>query len=237
MTIDGPAASGKSTTARRVARTLGWLYLDTGAMYRSMAVKVLQEGIALEDAERIGRLAEKTRIELMPTGSGTRVLLDGTDVTSSIRTPEIDGAVGPVCEVPRVREILVQQQRRIGGHGNVVAEGRDMGTVVFPDADVKFFMVASLEQRAERRLRDMSAQGIEVRLTDLKEEISKRDDRDSRRSHSPLKQAEDAFLLDTTTLSVDEQVSFVIEQIRCRGGLDGNANHRKRETGEAEKSR
>ena len=231
VTIDGPAASGKSTTARRVAEILGWLYLDTGAMYRSMAVKVVRAGVSLEEEEAISKLAEATQIELIPDTSGTHVRLDGKDVTNAIRTPEIDRAVGPVCEIPRVREILVEQQRRIGAKGNLVAEGRDMGTVVFPDAELKFFMIASIEARAERRRKDMAAQGIEVDVGALKTEIARRDARDSNRSHSPLKKAEDAILINTTVMDVDAQVEFVIEHVRLRGGITSETGSTANEKG------
>lgn len=214
VTIDGPAASGKSTTARLVARELGWLYLDSGAMYRALTVKVLREKVSLDDIEKIGRLAEKTEIELVPSDDGVRVFLDGEDVTLDIRQPNVDRAVGPVCEVARVRRVMVSLQRKMGEGGNVVAEGRDMGTVVFPDADLKFFMKASLEERAKRRKRDMTQQGIDVSMERLMEEIERRDRRDSSRQNSPLVRAEDALLVETTRLDVKGQVAFVIDRIR-----------------------
>ncbi|MFH1940584.1 MAG: (d)CMP kinase [bacterium] len=214
ITIDGPAASGKSTTARMVAQRLGWLYLDTGAMYRAMTVKVLRDGIPLGDEDAIGCLAGRTKIELVLSSEGTRVFADGDDVTSDIRSPAVDRAVGPVCEVPHVREEMVALQRSLGNSGNVVAEGRDMGTVVFPDANLKFFMVASIHERAIRRQRDMTGQGLKVPLEQLKEEIERRDRRDSSRENSPLLKAEDAILIDTTAMDVQEQVDFVIDHIR-----------------------
>jgi cytidylate kinase len=196
-----------------VAERLGWLYLDTGAMYRAMAVKVLRRGIPLDDTSSIGRLAGEMEIVLHPSDDGTRVCIDGEDVTSDLRTPEIDRCVGPVCEVPEVREAMVALQRRIGGAGNVIAEGRDMGTVVFPDADLKFFMLASLESRAERRRADLARQGIEVLLEDVMSDIRRRDQRDAGRPQSPLKKAKDAVIIDTTHMSIQEQVDFVVEHI------------------------
>ncbi|HHS13559.1 MAG TPA: (d)CMP kinase [bacterium] len=214
VTIDGPAASGKSTTARRLARLLGWMYLDTGAMYRAMTVKVLDHHIPLEDTEAISRLAETTEINLISTSNETRVWIDGIDRTDEIRNPAVDRAVGPVCEVPRVRELMVGFQRRLAEKRCLIAEGRDMGTVVFPGADLKFFMVASVEERTQRRQKDMLKQNIQISLKELEAEIRKRDERDSRRSQSPLKPAEDAVLVDTTRLTPEEQVDLILKHIQ-----------------------
>ncbi len=213
ITIDGPAGSGKSTTARLVAKRLGWLYLDTGAMYRALTVKVLGEGIALEDTDRIGRMASETRIELIPDGDSMKVLMDGRDVTAEIRMPEVDRAVGPVCEVPRVREVMVSLQRKIGEEGRIVAEGRDMGTVVFPEADLKFYMVATIGERARRRHKEMAKRGVDVSMETIQVEIERRDTRDSSREHSPLKQADDAVLINTSEMDIEEQVALVIERV------------------------
>lgn len=218
VTIDGPAASGKSTTARLVAKKLGWLYLDTGAMYRALTVKVLRQGIGLNDTEKIGRLAEQTNIELTPVDEGVRIFLDGEDVTSEIRRPEVDEAIGPVCEIPEVRQVMVSLQRTLGINGGIIAEGRDMGTVVFPDAELKFYIVASIEERARRREQDMAKQGIEYSRRQLTKEIERRDHRDRTRNISPLKKADDAILLDTTKMDVDAQVAFVIDHIKQKGG-------------------
>jgi len=214
ITIDGPAASGKSTTARIVAQRLGWLYLDTGAMYRAITVKVIDSNISFDNTEAIGRAAEDTKIDLIPYGNGTRVFIDKTEVTERIRTPEIDKAVGPVCEVDKVRSILVAQQRAIGSKGRVVAEGRDMGTVVFPDAKYKFYMVASLNDRALRRKKDLEKQGIDISLKDLIKDIERRDNRDSSRSNSPLTKADDAVLIDTSNLDIEQQVNLVIKRVK-----------------------
>jgi cytidylate kinase len=211
ITIDGPAGSGKSTTAKRVAGKLGWLYLDTGAMYRALTVKVLEEKIPLEDREKIGRLAQSTRIELVPDKDGTKVAVDGKDVTTEIRMPDVDRAVGPVCEIPEVREVMVSLQRKLGEKGRIVAEGRDMGTVVFPRADVKFFMVATLEERARRRYKEMRRRGITVSMAFVREAIEKRDRRDTGRLHSPLLKADDAVLINTSEMRISDQVKFVLE--------------------------
>ena len=214
VAIDGPAASGKSTTARLVARAMGWLYMDTGAMYRAVTLKVLRERVPLGDPRAIGALAEKTSVELVPASDGVRVVLDGEDVTAAIRTPAVDGAIGPVCEVSKVRTLLVDQQRRLAQAGNAVAEGRDVGTVVFPRADFKFFMTASLDARAARRQKDLEQQGIAVSLKSLKADIERRDRRDSARIQSPLVPADDAVHVDTSGMTVDEQVRTVLDRIR-----------------------
>ncbi|MEJ2628913.1 MAG: (d)CMP kinase, partial [bacterium] len=213
LTIDGPAASGKSTTARIIANKLNWLYLDTGAMYRALAVKIVQNNIALDDSVSIGKIADETEISIKQTKNGMKVFLDQEDISNKIRTPEIDRAVGPVCEVPQVREVLVRLQRKIGSKGNIVAEGRDMGTVVFPKADLKIFLIASLPSRAERRLKDMKKMGLEISKKALRQEIQKRDKRDASRAHSPLKKAEDSIVLDTTHLSIAQQVDFILNKI------------------------
>ncbi len=214
VVIDGPAASGKSTTARKVAEKLGWFYLDTGAMYRAVTVKVLKNGIPLDDSKAIAENAEKMKIKLIHGKEGLKISVDNEDVTSEIRTPEVDRAVGPVCEVAKVREILVRKQQEIGASGHVIAEGRDMGTVVFPNADLKFYMIASAEERAKRRKKDLEKQGIEISLEEIKSEIQRRDERDSTRSNSPLMQAEDAVQIDTTNMEIDDQVNRIIDQIK-----------------------
>jgi cytidylate kinase len=213
VTIDGPAASGKSITARLVAQKLGWIYLDTGAMYRAVTVHVLSSKISLEDEKNIGKLIDCITLDLIPSHEGMRILLNNREVTSEIRTPEVDKAVGPVCEVPRVREMMVRQQRMMADKGNLVAEGRDMGTVVFPEADLKFFMIASIEGRARRRQKDLEKQKLQIPLEIIVKEIKRRDQRDSERSHSPLKKAKDAIILDTTDMNINQQVAFVLKHI------------------------
>lgn len=213
ITIDGPAASGKSTTARLVAQSLGWLYLDTGAMYRALAVKAVRQGISLDDRSAIASMAKKAKMQLIQDDkTGMRIVVDGTDVTDQIRTPEIDRAVGPVCEVPEVRDEMIRYQRDMARYGHLVTEGRDMGTVVFPDADLKFYMAASIETRARRRQSDMKKQGIRVSLQELQEEIARRDARDSRREQSPLRPAEDARQINTSYMTVQDQVDEVLRR-------------------------
>ncbi|MCK5149078.1 (d)CMP kinase [bacterium] len=215
MVIDGPAASGKSTTARRAAKELAWLYMDTGAMYRAITVKVLRLDIGLDDKDTIATLAENIDIKLEPVEDGVRVYLDGDEISEEIRTPEVDKAVGPICEIARVRECMVDLQRQLGSAGNVVAEGRDMGTIVFPDAPLKFYMNASIEARAERRRIDQEKKGIKVDLEALKADIAARDYRDSNREHSPLMAAEGAIHVDTTDLTIEAQVAFIVGQVRA----------------------
>lgn len=214
VAIDGPAASGKSTTARLAAERLGFLYLDTGAMYRALTWKALERGIDVEDQAALAELAETTRLELAAGADGVHVLLDSEDVSERIRDPRVSRSVSAVARCGAVRDAMVRRQREIGSRGSVVVEGRDIGTVVFPDAPVKIFLVASLGERAERRRRELSRQGVEQSREDLVEEIRVRDEVDSAREVSPLRQADDAVLLDTTGLTVEDQVEEVVRVVR-----------------------
>jgi cytidylate kinase len=216
IAIDGPAASGKSTTAKLVAARLGYLHIDTGAMYRAFTLKILRSGVDGFYSKKIASLAEATRIELQPDNGSLKVLLDGEDVTEQIRSPEVTTAVSSVSSVRDVRQALVKEQRRLGKDGGVVLEGRDIGTVVFPDADLKIFMVASIEARALRRQRELAAKGISTDLEALMREIRERDEKDSSREESPLRKADDAIVLDTTSLTIDEQVEFVVQKAQER---------------------
>ena len=211
IAIDGPAASGKSTTARLVAEKLGYIYVDTGAMYRAMTLKVLDNKIDLHDESRIAKLADLTEIRIQQKGSQMRVTLDGRDVTSAIRNRAVTNAVSAVSALPSVREVMVREQRRMGEEGGIVVEGRDIGTVVFPGADLKIFMVAEVGQRVQRRRKEMQQQGIDIDPGQLEEEIRVRDQKDSQRNISPLKKAEDAVVLDTTDLTITEQVNKILE--------------------------
>ncbi len=216
IAIDGPAASGKSTTAKLVAARLSYLHIDTGAMYRAFTLKILRSGVDGFYSKKITSLAEATRIELQPDNGSLKVLLDGEDVTEQIRSPEVTTAVSSVSSVRDVRLALVREQRRLGKDGGVVLEGRDIGTVVFPDADLKIFMVASLEARALRRQRELAAKGISTDLEALMREIRERDEKDSSREESPLRKADDAIVLDTTALTIEEQVEFVVQKAQER---------------------
>jgi len=214
IAIDGPAASGKSTTARLVAERLGYLHLDTGAMYRAIAAKVLQSGIRPDDADAVAELMESTSIRLEQGRGSLLVLLDGRDVTSEIRQTEVTRIVSAVSSISRVREVMVREQRRMAEGGGVVLEGRDIGTVVFPDADLKIYMVAGLRSRALRRQQELETQGIRNDLEALLKELEQRDKLDSTRETSPLRRAPDAIELDTSDLTIEDQVEFVVGKAR-----------------------
>ncbi len=206
-----------------MAERLGYTYIDSGAMYRAAALRALRAGVSLDDHDRLVRVTEEASIELADGGRG-RVLLDGEDVTAAIRAPEVTAATSVMSTVPGVRKALVRQQRESGLSGNCVMEGRDIGTVVFPDADLKIFLVATIEVRAGRRLADLAARGVEATLEDVIEEIAERDRRDSTRTDSPLRQAKDAVELDTTPLTIEEQVEAVIRLAKERGAVVDERN-------------
>ncbi len=213
VAIDGPAASGKSTVARAIATELGMAYLDTGAMYRAIAVEAQRRGIALDDGEALTRLALEAHIHFgREGGSGlaTHVEVDGRDVTAAIRTPEADRAVSPVSAVPGVRAAMVEQQRRIAGREHdTVLEGRDIGSVVFPHAELKIFLTASSEERARRRTIDMERRGAGMTYDEVLADLRRRDTYDSSRSASPLLKAADAIELDTTGMTIREVVCAI----------------------------
>jgi cytidylate kinase len=213
IAIDGPAGSGKSTTARLLAKRLGYTYLDTGAFYRALTLKVLESGVSPEDGAGVVQLAEKTTIDLQPQEDKNRVWLDGRDVTQKIREPRVTNAISPISENPKVRALMVQKQRAIGHNGGVVMEGRDIGTVVFPDADLKIFMQASLDERARRRQEELAAMGITRDMDILREEIARRDQKDANRKVAPLVCASDAILLDTTQMTIQQQVEFIVQAL------------------------
>ncbi len=215
IAIDGPAASGKSTTARLVAQRLGFLHLDTGAMYRAVTLKVLQAGLDPENSEEIRQLLETTHVELRKTDGTIQVLLDGKDVSEEIRSLAVTESVSAVSALAPVREVMVREQRRVAEQSNIVAEGRDIGTVVFPDADLKFFIIAGIEARAERRRKELLENGVEADLPSLVEAIRVRDMFDASRAVSPLRKADDAIELDTSNLSIEEQVEFVVRHVRA----------------------
>ena len=210
IAIDGPVGSGKSTLARRVAELMGYVYIDTGAMYRSIALKALRRGLALEAADSLTALAGDTRIDLRARDGGQQVFLDGEDVTAAIRTPEVAQAASKVAVIPGVRRVLVAEQRRAGGQGGVVMEGRDIGTVVFPDAELKIFLTASPETRAERRWREHQQKGDAIDLARTLEEIHERDRRDREREDSPLVRAKDAVVVDSTAMEPEEVARLVV---------------------------
>ncbi|MGH9734231.1 MAG: (d)CMP kinase [Candidatus Acidiferrales bacterium] len=212
IAIDGPVGSGKSTLARRVAEMLAYIYIDTGAMYRAVALKALRSGIVIdaEHADALEGLARDTRIDLRAQDGGQRVFLDGEDVTTAIRTPDAAQAASKIAVIAGVRHVLVAEQRRAGQQGGVVMEGRDIGSVVFPDAQLKIFLTASPEVRAERRWREHQQKGDKIDLTRTLEEIHERDRRDQGRAASPLVRAPDAVVVDSTAMEPEEVARLVV---------------------------
>lgn len=220
IAIDGPAGSGKSSVAKGVAVRLGFKYLDTGAMYRAVTWRALAIGVDLADGDAVAAVVAQSPIEFAhvagdPFPTGVRVA--GTDVTAQIRTPAVDGAVSAVSRIAVVRDAMVAQQRALGGVGDIVVEGRDIGTVVFPDAEIKIFLTASPEERARRRAIQQAESGIESDSADVHEAIVRRDKADSTREISPLKPAADAVQLDSTGLTLAQVVERVCEIARERG--------------------
>lgn len=214
VAIDGPAGAGKSTIARRVADRLGFLYIDTGAMYRAVGLWALRLGIDLSDMHRLEQLAKEARIELEPGNS--RVLLNGEDITEAIRTEATSDAASKASVIPGVRRAMVEKQREMSRRASVVMEGRDIGSVVFPNAEVKIFLDADQEVRSERRLREIQQKGTAAELDQIARQMTERDERDRTRAEAPLLQAPDAVYLDTTALSVEEVEEAVLRLIRKR---------------------
>jgi len=220
IAIDGPAGAGKSTVAREVARRLGYLYLDTGAMYRALTVKVLREQVAFDDEATLAQLAARTAIELRPEtdeSGRVRVFLDGEDVTGIIRSPAVNQCVSLVSRSPSVRRVLAELQRQLARGGRVVVEGRDIASHVLPCADCKIFLTASLEVRARRRHADLATAGFAVTLESVIADLEHRDDIDSRREVAPLVQVEGAHLVDNSERPVSEVVEMVMEYCRKKG--------------------
>jgi cytidylate kinase len=222
VAIDGPAGAGKSTAARLLAERLGYALLDTGAIYRTMALRARERGIAWDDGPGVAALAEGLEISFRLEGSINRVFADGADVSSLIRTPEMSDGASRVSALPEVRAALLGLQRRIGGQGGVVVEGRDIGTVVFPDAEAKFFLTASTDERARRRAAELRAAGKPVDEAKTRAEIVARDERDSTRAAAPLRRADDAIDIDSSALGPGEVVAkmaaIVAEIVAARIG-------------------
>jgi cytidylate kinase len=210
IAIDGPVGSGKSTVARRVAELLGYTHLDSGAMYRGVAWKALRDGVPLDSPAKLAALADAVRIDLVPRGGNLRVILDGEDITDLIRTPKVSHAASVVAVVPGVRRPMVAEQRRAGAQGGVVMEGRDIGTVVFPHADLKIFLDASPEVRAERRQRELREKGEALEVQKVLAEVHERDRRDREREMSPLVRAADAVLVDNTAMDAEETARVIV---------------------------
>ncbi|GAB6182194.1 (d)CMP kinase [Desulfotomaculum defluvii] len=213
IAIDGPAGAGKSTVAKRVAEKLNLVYIDTGAMYRAITLKALREGMDLKDTKNLEELARRTKVTLL-AGPKQAVLLDDSDVTEEIRSPEVTHHVSSVAKIAGVREILVNRQREIARETGVVMDGRDIGTVVMPKAEAKFYLTASAEERARRRAKEMLDRGYSVNIEELINEIEKRDSIDSKRDISPLVPAEDAVLIDSSGMTIDEVVHSIITWVK-----------------------
>jgi cytidylate kinase len=216
VTVDGPAAAGKSTVARRLARRLGFQYLDTGAMYRAVTWKALRTGAHMTDPRELARVARETRVELQPDGEKLRVLCDGQDVTASIRTPEVTESIFRVADEPAVRRVLIEWQRDLGRRYDLVAEGRDQGTEVFPGAQVKFYLDASLQERARRRWRDLQDAGNNVALEEVVRQVAERDAKDCARPVGALRRQDDMIFLDSTNMTADEVVEAMAAEVKRR---------------------
>ena len=216
ITLDGPAGSGKTTTAKAVAKRLGFRHLDSGALYRALTYALLEEGVPEQQWGSLGsEQLDELKVEVDSEGDDVNIYHDGVLLTTELRSPEVTACVSAVAGLPAVRGWLLGVQRRVGAHGNLVADGRDMGTVVFPDADVKIFLIAGLKERARRRL--LQDHGREPTGDEIEEEsrrIERRDQADRTRSHSPLRQPDHAVEVDTTGLPFDDQVSLILRQVK-----------------------
>ncbi|MSP38355.1 MAG: (d)CMP kinase [Deltaproteobacteria bacterium] len=216
IAIDGPSGAGKSTLAKRLALELGFTYLDTGALYRALALKFLRRGVDLDDDARMAALLSSTAIDLRDERGKLEVLLDGEDVAGAIRTPEVSQAASKASALKSVRRRLLELQRDLGKRGSVVAEGRDIGTVVFPEAEVKIFLDASVSERARRRYHELCAAGRSVQLAETLREMEERDKRDSERDLAPLCQAADAVRVDSSAVDAEQVAAIVLELVNQR---------------------
>ncbi len=214
VAIDGPSGAGKSTAARLLAQRLGYLYIDTGAMYRAIGWKARQENIDTADENKLADLCTRSIITIKKDNNDPRIYVNGIDVSGEIRTPEMGMIASAVSKSPAVRALLLTVQRELGRNGGVVMDGRDIGTVVFPDADVKFFLDASAEARGKRRYLELKAKGLDVDCARITREIQERDKQDCGRDIAPLKKSDDALLIDSTALSIDATIETMLSVIR-----------------------
>jgi len=224
IAIDGPAASGKSTAAYLLAKKMGFIYLDTGAMYRAITWMALNENTDLENEKSLSNLARKINIKIYPLEDhpGVKVYVDEKDISSLIRSPLVNKWVSVVSKISGVRKAMVEMQRKIARERSVVAEGRDIGTVVFPNADVKIFLVASLEERAKRRWKEFQEKGISCSLEEVKKDLEARDKLDRERNISPLRKAEDALVVDNTHLGIFETLDRILNVVKDKIGIEKN---------------
>ncbi len=214
IAIDGPAGAGKSTVAKLIAKKLGYLYIDTGAMYRAITLKAIDSAIEIDNGDEITKLAERSEIGLINNPDGTiKVTLDGKDVSVAIRQPRITKTVSDIAKIKSVRIVMLNKQRELGRKGNVVLDGRDIGTVVFPEAEKKFYVDANLNERVKRRHKELNGMEEDVSFDAVNADLSNRDRIDSSREFAPLKKAEDAIYIDTTFLSIEEVVDKLLEHI------------------------
>ncbi|TFH91811.1 (d)CMP kinase [Vibrio ouci] len=216
VTVDGPSGAGKGTLCMLLANKLGFHLLDSGAIYRVLALAAIHHGVNLESEDTLVPLATHLDVQFVAEGDLVKVILEGEDVSGELRKEETGMAASKVAALPRVREALLRRQRAFAEGEGLVADGRDMGTVVFPQAEVKIFLDASAEERATRRLKQLQGKGLDVRFDDLLSEIQERDDRDRNRPVAPLRPAEDALLLDSTTMSIDEVVEKALQYIESK---------------------
>lgn len=217
IAIDGPSGAGKSTIARLLARRMEYTYIDTGALYRAVGWKAKQENVDPADEAALAGLCGRVEVALRHDGGTQRVAVDGRDVTEHIRTPEMGMLASAVSKSPAVRARLLSLQRAMGARGGVVMDGRDIGTVVFPDADAKFFLDASAEERGRRRWRELKEKGMDVDLAVITREIIERDRQDSQRAIAPLRRADDAVYIDSSDKTIDQVVDRMAEELRRRG--------------------
>ncbi len=222
IAIDGPASSGKSTSAMLVAQKLGYLYIDTGAMYRAITLLAIENNV-LNNSDEVIALANASKIDLVYTAGTTKVFLNARDVTEDIRSKEVNKFVSPISKISGVREALVKKQRILAqNNSGIVMEGRDIGSVVFPDADLKIFLTASIEQRTVRRVKEYDSKGIKVSIKEIKSNLESRDKIDSSRENSPLIKAPDAFEVDTSKVTIEQQVEIILEKVRQTAGKKNN---------------
>ncbi len=214
LAIDGPSGAGKSTIAKIVAKELEFIYVDTGAMYRAVGLYYLDKGINVDDEEKVNELIDEINVEFKIIDGNIRLFLNDRDVTDLIRTPEVSDAASRVSVHGKVRERMVSMQQEIARKNNIVMDGRDIGTVVLPNADLKVYLTASVEERADRRYKELKEKGMDVDLEQIKKDIEERDYRDMHRDISPLREAEDAIHLDSTGMEIDEEVAYILEFVK-----------------------